>query len=105
MTKQNQTPARQGRSLEQITGGTTSAASMGAGSTGDVGAPAERKDATRPGEARQAGAPGAAGRTDDLLAGESGRTQADEGFRGNRQSTDAESDREKAARSDGTPPR
>jgi|GEM_PF-1102079 len=71
-----------GRPLEQVTDGSTSAATMGTGATGDVGASAERKDpAQRAGEgAREQGNSGA-GRTDDLLAGGSDAEQGDQGFR------------------------
>lgn len=70
MSTQNEGKEDKGRSLEQLTGGSTSAATMGAGATGEVAAD---KPA---GAAGQAGA----GRTDDLLAGGSAAEQADKGF-------------------------
>lgn len=91
MSTQNEGKDVQGRSWDQVTDGTTSAATMGAGSTGEVGASAERKDpAQGKGDgAMQQGGPGSgAGRTDDLLAGGSSDEQSDRGFQGggNRQS-------------------
>lgn len=78
---QNEGKDVRGRSWDQVTGGTTSAATLGAGSTGEVGASAERNDPARqrpdaPGQGGQ----GAAGRTDDLLAGGSQAEQLDHGF-------------------------
>ncbi len=92
MSTQNEGKDVKGRSWDQVTDGTTSAATMGAGSTGDVGASAERKDpAQRQGDgAMQQGGQGSqAGRTDDLLAGGSNDEQSDQGFQGggNRQSS------------------
>jgi len=79
-----------GRSWDQVTDGTTSIATMGAGSTGEVGASAERRDSVQhqAGGAQLEGEQGSAGRTDDLLAGGSDDEQADQGFQGagNRQS-------------------
>lgn len=66
--QQKDTP---GRKLDQLTDGSTSAATMGAGATG----------ATRDTGARQQGGAGSAGRTDDLLAGGSDADQSDRGFR------------------------
>ncbi|WP_306397729.1 hypothetical protein [Telluria beijingensis] len=79
-----------GRSWDQVTDGTTSAATMGAGATGEVGASAERKDsvqrqqggAQQQGSEQRQGGQGSAGRTDDLLAGGSDDAQSDEGFQG-----------------------
>lgn len=84
MSKQNDTNQAKGRSWDQITDGTTSAATMGAGATGDVGASAERKDNKQGGAegARQQGSQGSAGRTDDLLSGGSSAEQSDHGFAG-----------------------
>lgn len=71
-----------GRSLEQVTDGSTSAATMGSGATGDVGASAERKDlAQRAAEGARQQGDSRAGRTDDLLAGGSDAEQGDQGFR------------------------
>lgn len=84
MATQNEGKDTNGRSWDQLTNGTTSAASMGAGSTGDVGANAESKDPSlgqQQGGMQQAGQ-GNAGRTDDLLAGGSDDEQADQGFQG-----------------------
>jgi hypothetical protein len=91
MSTQNEGKDVKGRSWDQVTDGTTSAATMGAGATGKVGASAERKDpAQRQGEgAMQQGSQGnQAGRTDDLLAGGANDEQSDRGFQGggNRQS-------------------
>ena len=75
-----------GRNWDQITTGTTSVATMGAGSTGDVagsgskqpapGTNSESENETAGGGLQQLG------RTDDLLAGGSTEEQADEGFQG-----------------------
>ncbi len=91
MSTQNEGKKLQGRSWDQVTNGTTSAATMGAGSTGEVGASAERKESAqreRDGAMQQGGQGSAAGRTDDLLAGGSNDEQSDRGFQGggNRQS-------------------
>jgi len=91
MSTQNEGKDVKGRSWDQVTDGTTSAATMGAGATGEVGASAERKDpAQRQGDgAMQQGSRGSqAGRTDDLLAGGANDEQSDRGFQGdgNRQS-------------------
>lgn len=91
MSTQNEDKGVKGRSWDQVTDGTTSAATMGAGSTGEVGASAERKDpAQRQGDGalQQGGQGSQAGRTDDLLAGGSNDEQSDRGFQGggNRQS-------------------
>ena len=91
MSTHNEGKDVKGRSWDQVTDGTTSAATMGAGATGEVGASAERKDpAQRQGDgAMQQGSRGSqAGRTDDLLAGGSNDEQSDRGFQGggNRQS-------------------
>ena len=83
MQKEGNDP--KGRSWDQVTDGTTSAATMGAGSTGEVGASAECKDpAQRQGDgAMQQGGQGSkAGRTDDLLAGGADDEQSDLGFQG-----------------------
>ena len=90
MPDQTDNKGKMGRSWDQITDGTTSAATMGAGSTGDVGASAERKDSAQRQDsgALQQGGQGDAGRTDDLLAGGSNDEQADKGFKGNRQGED-----------------
>lgn len=68
-----------GRKWDQVTGGTTSAATMGAGATGDIAATADSKPDAQNADA---GAMGQAGRTDDLLAGGSGEEQGDRGFQG-----------------------
>jgi hypothetical protein len=72
MSTHNESKDVKGRSWDQVTDGTTSAATMGAGATGEVGASAERKDPA----------------ADDLLAGGSNDEQSDQGFQGgaNRQS-------------------
>lgn len=82
MSIQNEGKDVKGRSWDQVTDGTTSAATMGAGSTGEVGASAERNDpAQHQGDgAMQQGSQ--AGRTDDLLAGGSNDEQSDQGFQG-----------------------
>lgn len=87
MSTQNEGKDSKGRSLDQVTGGTTSAATMGAGSTGEVGAKAEGKDSAQRGHAgsMQQGGQSAVGRTDDLLAGGSNEAQSDQGFRGTEQ--------------------
>ncbi len=81
MSTHNEGKDVKGRSWDQITKGTTSAATMGAGATGDVGASAERKSVVQQGSQQQGGQ-GSAGRTDDLLAGGSDDEQADQGFKG-----------------------
>lgn len=91
MSTHNEGKDVKGRTWDQVTDGTTSAATMGAGATGEVSASAERKDpAQRQGDgAMQQGGQGSqAGRTDDLLAGGSNDEQSDRGFQGggNRQS-------------------
>jgi len=91
MSTQNEGKDVKGRSLEQVTDGTTSAATMGAGATGDVGANAERKDSAQRqgnGAMQQVKQDSQAGRTDDLLAGGGNDEQSDQGFQGgaNRQS-------------------
>jgi len=102
MSTQDAGKDAKGRSWDQVTDGTTSAATMGAGSTGEVGASAERKDPARRQQqgsqqqgsqqqgSQQQGGQGSAGRTDDLLAGGSNDEQSDQGFQGgaNRQSGD-----------------
>lgn len=90
MSKQNESKDSKGRSWDQITGGTTSAATMGAGATGEVGAKAEGKGAVQREEngALQQGSAGSAGRTDDLLSGGSTQEQSDKGFQGTSQSSD-----------------
>jgi len=85
MSTQNDDKDVKGRSWDQLTGGTTSAATMGAGATGDVGAKAEDKDPARSRQSAQQGqgsSMGQAGRTDDLLAGGSSEEQGDQGFQG-----------------------
>ena len=83
MSTQDEGKDTKGRSWDQVTDGTTSVATMGAGSTGDVGASAERKD---PAQREQAGSSQqggqSAGRTDDLLAGGTNDEQSDQGFQG-----------------------
>lgn len=91
MSTQNEGKDVKGRSWDQVTDGTTSAATMGAGSTGEVGASAEGKDRAqrqRDDAMQQGGQGSQAGRTDDLLAGGSNDEQSDRGFQGggNRQS-------------------
>jgi hypothetical protein len=91
MSTQNESKDVKGRSWDQVTDGTTSVATMGAGSTGEVGASAERKDPARSqgsGAMQQGGQGSQAGRTDDLLAGGANDEQSDRGFQGgaNRQS-------------------
>lgn len=107
MSTQDAGKDAKGRSWDQVTDGTTSAATMGAGSTGEVGASAERKDPARRQQqgsqqqgsqqqgsqqqgSQQQGGQGSGGRTDDLLAGGSNDEQSDQGFQGgaNRQSGD-----------------
>jgi len=75
-----------GRNWDQLTTGTTSVATMGAGSTGDVAGSGSKQSATDSDD-KKAGmdampANGQAGRTDDLLAGGSSEEQGDEGFQG-----------------------
>ena len=75
-----------GRNWDQLTTGTTSVATMGAGSTGDVAGSGSKESATEP-DSENAGtdalaANGQAGRTDDLLAGGSSEEQGDEGVQG-----------------------
>jgi len=75
-----------GRNWDQLTTGTTSVATMGAGSTGDVAGSGSKQSATGP-EAGKAGIESMPvneqlGRTDDLLAGGSSEEQGDEGFQG-----------------------
>jgi hypothetical protein len=84
MSMQSEGKDAKGRNYHQITDGSTSAASMGAGATGDVGAIPGPDTAEG---SRQAGQPGnrqagEAGRTDDLLAGGSSAEQSDKGFQG-----------------------
>ena len=92
MSMNNEGKDAKGRSWDQVTDGTTSAATMGAGATGEVGASAESKDPARRQQqgSQQQGGQGSAGRTDDLLAGGSNEEQSDQGFQGgaNRQSGD-----------------
>lgn len=76
MTMQNDGKASKGRSWDQVTAGTTSAGTMGAGATGDVGSKAESKDKG----SQQQGEPGSLGRTDDLLSGGGNDEQSDKGF-------------------------
>lgn len=78
MSMQSEGKDAKGRNYDQVTDGSTSIATMGAGSTGEIGASAERKD---PAQRQQSGSQ-QAGRTDDLLAGGSGNEQADRGFQG-----------------------
>lgn len=75
MSPSNEDKDTKGRSWDQLTGGTTSAATMGAGSTGEVGAKADNKDT--PPDAT----PPFAGRTDDLLSGGPNDEQTDKGFK------------------------
>lgn len=80
MSMQSEGKDAKGRNYHQITDGSTSAGSMGAGSTGDVGAlpgPDAGPDAAQ-GNQQSA----QAGRTDDLLAGGSSAEQSDKGFQG-----------------------
>lgn len=75
MSNQHDENEHKGRSWDQLTSGTSSAATMGAGATGDKGssqAAAPAPDASPP----------QAGRTDDLLAGGSAQEQGDRGFQG-----------------------
>ena len=81
MSMQSEGKDAKGRNYDQVTDGSTSIATMGAGSTGEVGASAERKD---PAQREQSGSQ-QAGRTDDLLAGGSGAEQGDRGFQGQAQ--------------------
>ena len=80
MSMQSEGKDAKGRNYDQITNGSTSAGSMGAGSTGDVGAMPgpDSQQAAKPADAQG----GEAGRTDDLLAGGSGEEQSDKGFKG-----------------------
>ena len=82
MSTNNEDKDVKGRNWDQITGGTTSAATMGAGATGDIAATAEKKDSGQNVQSEQGGGSQQAGRTDDLLAGGSGEEQADVGFQG-----------------------
>lgn len=75
MTMQNDGKAK-GRSWDQVTAGTTSAGTMGAGATGEVGSKAESKDKGSQQQREQ----GSLGRTDDLLAGGGNDEQSDKGF-------------------------
>ncbi|MEM8513592.1 hypothetical protein RCH14_002928 [Massilia sp. MP_M2] len=70
----------QGRKWDQLTTGTTSVATMGAGSTGDVAGSGSKQAAPPVGTVPETGSQ--AGRTDDLLAGGSSEEQGDEGFQG-----------------------
>ena len=75
-----------GRNWDQLTTGTTSVATLGAGSSGDVAGSGSKESAPQP-DSKNAGtdalaANGQAGRTDDLLAGGSSEEQGDEGFQG-----------------------
>ena len=69
-----------GRNWDQLTTGTTSAATMGAGSTGDVAGSGSKQSLTEGGAQQKADQQ--AGRTDDLLAGGSSEEQGDAGFQG-----------------------
>ena len=81
---QNEGKDTKGRSYDQIAkDGSTSAGSMGAGATGDIGAMPDKS-----GSAQRAGQGGmqSGGRTDDLLAGGTDDEQSDKGFQsGNQQ--------------------
>lgn len=84
MSMQSEGKDAKGRNYHQITDGSTSAASMGAGSTGDVGAipgPDQAEGSQQSGQPGNQQA-GDAGRTDDLLAGGSNAEQSDKGFKG-----------------------
>lgn len=82
MSMQSEGKDAKGRNYQQVTDGSTSAASMGAGSTGDVGAipGTATRQGDQPGNSQEA--LDAAGRTDDLLAGGSNEEQSDQGFQG-----------------------
>jgi len=84
MSMQSEGKDAKGRNYDQVTNGSTSAGSLGAGSTGEVGSipgVAPRQGSQRQGQAgnKQDGT-GQAGRTDDLLAGGSDDEQSDQGF-------------------------
>jgi len=80
MSMQSEGKDAKGRNYHQITDGSTSAASMGAGATGDVGSIPGPDTGTDAGQGNQQS--GQAGRTDDLLAGGSSAEQSDKGFQG-----------------------
>jgi len=83
MSMQSEGKDAKGRNYHQITDGSTSAASMGAGSTGDVGAiPGPDTDQGNQQAGQDGNRAGEAGRTDDLLAGGSSAEQSDKGFKG-----------------------
>jgi hypothetical protein len=75
-----------GRNWDQLTTGTTSVATMGAGSTGDVAGSGSKQAAPGTNSESESETAGGGleqlGRTDDLLAGGSSEEQADEGFQG-----------------------
>lgn len=83
MSMQSEGNDAKGRNYHQITDGSTSAASMGAGSTGDVGS-IPGPDSAQGGKDGnlQQGEQNGLGRTDDLLAGGSEDEQSDQGFQG-----------------------
>ena len=80
MSMQSEGKDAKGRNYDQITNGSTSAGSMGSGSTGEVGAIPGQDSAqdAKPGNEQS----GDAGRTDDLLAGGSSDEASDKGFQG-----------------------
>ena len=73
-----------GRNWDQLTTGTTSVATMGAGSTGDVAGSGSKQAAPNTNSESETAGGGLQqlGRTDDLLAGGSTEEQTDEGFQG-----------------------
>jgi hypothetical protein len=83
MSMQSEGSNAKGRNYDQITNGSTSAASLGAGATGDVGSIPGPDSAQGGAQGNlQQGEQNGAGRTDDLLAGGSDDEQSDTGFQG-----------------------
>jgi hypothetical protein len=95
-----------GRNWDQLTTGTTSVATMGAGSTGDVAGSGSKQAA--PGTNSESDSETAnsgmqqAGRTDDLLAGGSPEEQGDEGFQGKTDAGDTQGSQAAAGTGSGT---
>jgi hypothetical protein len=83
MSMQSEGQDAKGRNYHQITNGSTSAAGMGAGATGEVGSipGPDSAQGNKDGNLQQ-GEQNGLGRTDDLLAGGSEDEQSDTGFQG-----------------------
>lgn len=76
MSMQSEGKDAKGRNYDQVTrDGTSSAGSMGTGSTGDIGAMGSEKQ----------GSQQSASRTDDLLAGDTTQQEAEQAFSGGSQ--------------------